>query len=160
LFYAHQLHTTSCASPCHKCIQSSVIAVFAGKTKSCRVAVCSPQEVLASAPVAPVTTKLECAKLADGAAALVLVPATAAAGSQHSRGEGPWLGRGDGRQSGSGKPLMITLNACFGMPPAAMHLQSPTAPLRSTLLALAQNGTPCSLSTDGDCQLGLQPSHS
>lgn len=44
------------------------------------------QEVLSAAPVAPVTTKLECAKLADGAAAVVLVPA----GSEHdssSRGE-------------------------------------------------------------------------
>jgi hypothetical protein len=42
------------------------------------------QEVLGSAPVAPVTTKLECAKLADGAAALVLVPAAAA--RDNSRG--------------------------------------------------------------------------
>jgi hypothetical protein len=43
---------------------------------------CNVQEVLASPQVAPVTTKLECAKLADGAAALLLVPA-AAAGSDH-----------------------------------------------------------------------------
>ncbi|KAF6264331.1 putative nonspecific lipid-transfer protein [Scenedesmus sp. NREL 46B-D3] len=38
------------------------------------------QEVLASEPVAPMTTKLECAKLADGAACLVLVPGD----SQHA----------------------------------------------------------------------------
>eukprot|EP00879_Flechtneria_rotunda_P019422 GHRR01020400.1.p1 GENE.GHRR01020400.1~~GHRR01020400.1.p1 ORF type:complete len:370 (+),score=157.86 GHRR01020400.1:381-1490(+) len=54
------------------------------------------QEVLASARVAPVTTKLECAKLADGAAALVLVPAGAAADNHRavsivsgSEGSGP-----------------------------------------------------------------------
>jgi hypothetical protein len=58
------------------------------------------QEVLASAPVAPVTTKLECAKLADGAAALVLVPADAArdnsrgalAGSVPHLNGASWLG--------------------------------------------------------------------
>lgn len=44
------------------------------------------QEVLSSAQVAPVTTKLECAKLADGAAALVLVPAAAVDSSGSSRG--------------------------------------------------------------------------
>lgn len=44
------------------------------------------QEVLSSAQVAPVTTKLECAKLADGAAALVLVPAAAVGSSGSSRG--------------------------------------------------------------------------
>lgn len=49
------------------------------------------QEVLASPSVAPVTTKLECAKLADGAAALVLVPAdtaAAAAGTDSSSSRG------------------------------------------------------------------------
>lgn len=46
------------------------------------------QDVLSSAQVAPVTTKLECAKLADGAAALVLVPAGSSA-RNNSRGRPP-----------------------------------------------------------------------
>jgi hypothetical protein len=44
------------------------------------------QEVLASEAVAPVTTKLECAKLADGAACLLLVPAESQHTSNNSRG--------------------------------------------------------------------------
>jgi hypothetical protein len=44
------------------------------------------QEVLASQPVAPVTTKLECAKLADGAACLLLVPGQAHQAAINSRG--------------------------------------------------------------------------
>lgn len=54
---------TPCVGPCH---------------------VMCDQEVLSSPAVAPVTTKLECAKLADGAAALLLVPASKATGN--SRG--------------------------------------------------------------------------
>lgn len=42
------------------------------------------QEVLSAAAVAPATTKLECAKLADGAAAVVIVPA----GSQSDSSRG------------------------------------------------------------------------
>jgi hypothetical protein len=52
------------------------------------------QEVLASEPVAPVTTKLECAKLADGAACLVLVPGESQHANSSSRGGwvGGWVG--------------------------------------------------------------------
>jgi hypothetical protein len=44
------------------------------------------QEVLASEAVALVTTKLECAKLADGAACLLLVPAEPHHAIVNSRG--------------------------------------------------------------------------
>lgn len=61
------MHNTSLLTSQHNCnIYMSYVC-----TLLCYI---TQQEVLASEPVAPVTTKLECAKLADGAACLLLVP--------------------------------------------------------------------------------------
>eukprot|EP00878_Enallax_costatus_P005466 GHUV01005737.1.p1 GENE.GHUV01005737.1~~GHUV01005737.1.p1 ORF type:complete len:517 (+),score=149.24 GHUV01005737.1:195-1553(+) len=72
------------------------------------------QEVLSAAPVAPVTTKLECAKLADGAAAVVVVPA----GSQYDSSKGvAMVGGGEG--SGPLYPPDTITENCFSASTAA-----------------------------------------